>query len=101
MNRDENLVALSVDFHTHSKYQEFYEMFGRRLGGFVGMYETVIDLADALTIWEEKATEPWTHYEWVILCQSMADIYIRDALTTKELPNIVRVLNSALLVSET
>ena len=48
----QNIAAISGDFHTHKRYWEFYETFGKNIDGFVGQYDICIGMAKALTDWE-------------------------------------------------
>lgn len=48
----ENVAAISAEFHTHRSYGAFYDTFGKYIDGFVGNYSLCIDMAEALTNWE-------------------------------------------------
>ena len=64
----QNIAALSAEFHTHRRYWEFYETFGRLIDGFIGNYDLCVQMAEALTDWElengglmayENSGVPW------------------------------------------
>jgi hypothetical protein len=48
----QNIAAIAAEFHTHRRYNAFYETFGKLVDGFVGNYELCISMAAALTDWE-------------------------------------------------
>lgn len=87
----QNVAAISGDFHTHQRYWQFYETFGKHIDGFVGNYEICIRMAQALTAWEagndgnlayETLGVPWIEvigeYTGVMIDQSLEDDTIAD-----------------------
>ena len=48
----QNIAAISADFHTHRRYWEFYETFGKLIDGFIGNYDLCVEMAESLTDWE-------------------------------------------------
>lgn len=88
----QNVAAISGDFHTHQRYWQFYDTFGRHIDGFVGNYEICIHMAKALTGWEadngdtlayENIGVTWIEiveqYTGVMIDQSIEDGTIADA----------------------
>ena len=64
----QNIAAISAEFHTHRRYWEFYETFGRLIDGFIGNFDLCVEMAEALTDWElengglmayENSGVPW------------------------------------------
>jgi hypothetical protein len=59
----QNVAAISADFHTHTRYDEFYELGCDSMGGFVGIYDICIEMAQALTDWEDDNGGAFVAYD--------------------------------------
>jgi hypothetical protein len=92
----QNVAAISGDFHTHKRYWEFYQTFGRHIDGFVGQYEICIEMAKALTDWEaENGGEDAyanTADPWIEIVEQFIDSVIAQACDRREIPNLRYVL---------
>lgn len=75
-----NLIALSAEFHTHPKYSDFYKHYGKRLGGFCGIYDLVENMGNALTKFENSTIDPWESIDWVQLTEDFPHMIITEML---------------------
>ncbi len=82
----QNAIALSGDFHTHARYQDFYETFGAQLNGFTGVYDYIADMADILTAYEAQFLDAsghvtlWEDYDWIEAIEGLVEFSIGESL---------------------
>lgn len=92
----QNVAAISGDFHTHQRYWEFYETFGKRIDGFVGQYDICIEMAKALTDWENEngGNLAYDHAPrpWIEIVERFVAAMIERSIETSEIPNAGYVL---------
>jgi hypothetical protein len=95
--RDENLIALSAEFHTHPRFATFRETCAaRRLNGSTGIYDLIRDMGIALTDWESEQSDPWEHHDWMLLTEHYPAKIIAAALDKGEHPQAPHVLRKCL-----
>lgn len=96
----ENVAAISAEFHTHGSYADFYDAFGKHIGGFGGNYSLCIDMADALTNWENANGGPGAYENhgtpWIEIVERYVAAMIDRSLETGGLLNPGIVLWDAL-----
>ncbi len=84
--QNENMVAISADFHTHNRYHDFYEHIGPRVGGFTGIYGIVVSMGLALTKWENEngGRDCWEDkpFDWQELIEHWVDHFIEQSLAS-------------------
>jgi hypothetical protein len=87
-----NIAAISGDFHTHSLYSVFYEIFGTMIDGFIGHYEICIQMAEALTDWETANGAAMAYEDlgtpWIEIVEKYVDTVISRSIQTEEIPNV-------------
>jgi hypothetical protein len=85
----ENIAALSADLHTSKRYGEFYERFCVQLGGFPGFFQLAVNMATALTAFENEHGGPAIYevvgLDWIIVVENFAEQIIYDSLVFDEL----------------
>jgi len=96
----QNVAAISGDFHTHKRYWEFYETFGKNIDGFVGNYNICIDMARALNDWEiaNGGSRAYEHLAtpWIEIVEHFVGTMILRSIETGEIPNARFILNAVL-----
>ena len=89
----ENAVAISAQFHTDRRYQEFYDAMAEKLSGFPGIYRFIGELAEALTKQEAKIEEGY----WPETVDAVAEIAIdAGCLGPHYLPEPKKIIAQAL-----
>lgn len=95
----ENAIALSVEFHTHEKYEEFYMTFADKLGGFIGIYELIAKMAHALSEFEDSyggAVIAWESMPlgmgWIEFVEYFVNALITESLKRGQLMDVQEVL---------
>ena len=62
----ENAVAIAVQFHNDDGYQEFYDDVCDEVGGFVGIWNMIVDAAKVFTQVEvDSKLEAGEGYDWI------------------------------------
>jgi hypothetical protein len=98
----QNVAAISGDFHAHRDYWAFCETFGKHVDGFVGQYHLCIEMAKALTDWENANGGPYLAYEnhdllWIDVIERYVAVMIGRAVETGEIPNAGYMLRRVLM----
>lgn len=70
--RTENCIAISAVFHRDKRYQKFYDTFGESLGGFVGIWDYIGNMAKEFTVQEHPKC--WNSHEWTDAVDNFVDI---------------------------
>lgn len=99
----ENVAAISGDFHTHSRYEEFYDTFGPRINGFPGIYAICVAMAKTMTEWEASLIRKG-HIElygengidWIIAVEEYVDRVISTSLIDGYLATHSECLSAAI-----
>jgi len=97
----ENVAAISGDFHTHARYREFMDKFGPDLGGFTGSYSLCIQMARALTFYENASGVGHEVYEqngssWIEIVERFVDAMIQTSIEKSQQQLAFDVLDSVL-----
>jgi len=97
----QNVAAISGDFHTHKLYWEFYETFGKHIDGFVGQYDICIEMAKALTDWENEngslCAYDEAHLPWIEIVEKYVEAIISRSVNTGQRLNPRTVLRDVLI----
>lgn len=101
----ENIAAISAELHTHALYWPFYEQQGRYIDGFVGNFRLAINMAKALTLWEDLHGGHGEAYDkngliWLELVQTYTDHMLRATLAQDSIEDEHKGLEQALLKFE-
>jgi hypothetical protein len=99
-SHQQNIAAISAEFHTHRQYNDFYNTFGNFIDGFIGNYEVCIAMANALSEWEID-NGGLDAYEnagliWIEVVEKYVDTLIAHALEKGELPNAPFILRGVI-----
>ena len=87
----QNIAAISADFHTHVRYDEFYETGCETIGGFFGVYDICIEMAQVLTLWElENGGELPAYDELNVMWVDVFTQYVNSVIT--------RIIDSGIIV---
>lgn len=79
--RDENLIALSAEFHTHPRFHEYRGNLGDTGQGIMSIYQTVQDMGIMLTEWEKENPEAWADtHDWIAITEHFPHLYIVSSL---------------------
>lgn len=93
----ENIAALSAELHTSADYDAFYKAIGPQVDGFPGIFRLAVDMARALSAWEEESGGAAEAYEnaglgWIETVEAYAARMIRDSLQFETLADPAKVL---------
>jgi len=102
----QNIAAISADFHTHVRYDEFYETGCETIGGFIGVYDICIDMAQALTLWEWENSGQSTVYDeldisWLDVFTQYVDVMINHMIDSRTIVDFAACLRGLPALSPT
>ena len=104
---NQNLAAISGDFHTHRLYGEFYDTFGKLIDGFVGNFDLCISMAKALTDWEYTNGGPMAYENrgvtWIEAIENFVAEMLERCLATGSVlspATVLRQLTVLLVIDE-
>ena len=84
--RDENIAAISAEFHGRSQsYKNFYDKYAGLVGGFPGIWLFMVDAADAF--YAVEITDHLVAGEDFSYIEAIFD-FSRSLLRAKEFPNL-------------
>ena len=96
----QNVAAISGDFHTHKFYHCFYDTFGKHVDGFIGNYNICIEMARALTDWENANGGSGAYDDlgipWIEMVENFVENMILRSIETGEIPDARSILDAVL-----